>query len=283
MTLKQLRRSAHEKLINHGGIDSPELDADLIIMHILGIDKTELLTRDPAVSDAAAIEVNAAVNRRLSGMPVQYIIGRTEFMSLDFEVNKNVLIPRSDTEILVEAVIEKLKSRGAVKILDIGCGSGCIGVSLAYYLPRASVTCLDVSEKTLRVAKRNGERHRLNGRMNFILGDIKDETVCAEIISAGYDCIVSNPPYIPTDDIFDLQTEIVDHEPLGALDGGDDGLDFYRVIIEKTAPKRGGITAFEVGINQADAVADMMYSKGYTGIEIIPDLAGIDRAVLGIL
>ena len=180
-------------------------------------------------------------------------------------------------------MIEKLKSRGAVNILDIGCGCGCIGVSLAYYLPRASVACLDVSEKALRVAERNGERHRLRGRMNFILRDIKDEAVCAEIRKAEYDCIVSNPPYIPTDDIFDLQTEIVDHEPLGALDGGDDGLDFYRVIIEKTAPKRGGIMAFEVGINQADDVADMMYARGYTGIEIIPDLAGIDRAVLGTL
>ncbi len=283
MTLKQLRRSAHEKLINHGGISSPELDADLIIMHILGLTKAELLARDTAISDAAAIEVNAAVNRRMSGMPVQYITGRTEFMSLEFEVNKNVLIPRQETEVLVEAMITKYRNAAEpIKILDIGCGSGCVGLSLAHYLPHASVTCLDVSEKALRTAKRNAERHRLSARVEFKQGDIRDEELCAEITAAGYDCIVSNPPYIPTDDVLDLMPEVADFEPIIALDGGEDGLDFYRIIIEKTAPKRGGITAFEVGIGEADDVAAMLYSRGYSQIEIIPDLAKIDRVVLGV-
>ena len=278
VTLKQLRKNAHNKLIEHGGIGSPELDADLIIMHVLGITKNELLTRDTSVSDAAAVEVNACINRRLSGMPVQYIVGKTEFMSLEFEVNKNVLIPRQDTEILVETIISKYHNTSDhIKILDIGCGSGCIGISLARYLPNASVTELDISQKALEVAKRNAERRRVSNRLDFICHDIRDGLPDG----MEFDSIISNPPYIPTDDVLNLQTEVVDFEPLNALDGGEDGLDFYRIITEKTAPKRGGIMAFEVGINQADDVADMLFRRGYSGIEIIPDLSGIDRVVLG--
>lgn len=284
MDLKQLRKNAHERLKVREGIDSPELDADLIIMNILGIDRTALLSRNMNVSDAAVVEVNAAVNRRISGMPVRYITGKTEFMSLEFYVNRDVLIPRSETETLAEAVIGRYRNLNSpVKILDIGCGSGCIGLSLGFYIPHSTVTCLDISEKALRVAKRNAKAHRLESRTKFICGDITDKNIIDETAEEEYDCIVSNPPYIPTDDISDLQTEIVDFEPLVALDGGEDGLDFYRVLTEKIIPKKGGTLALEVGMNQSDAVAGMMYRRGYSEIEIIPDLSGKDRVVLGVL
>lgn len=276
MTLKNLRRNAHIKLQEKTGITSPELDADLIIMHVMDLTKNELLVKDIDVPDALAVEVNAYLNRRAAGMPVQYIVGKTEFMSLEFEVNKDTLIPRQDTEILVEAIINKYKnSSEPVKILDIGCGSGCIGISLARYLPNADITELDISEKALNVAKRNAERNMVSGRVKFVCRDINDG------IDDKYDCIISNPPYIPTDDLLELQPEVIEFEPITALDGGDDGLDFYRIIIENVSPKKGGIIAFEVGINQAYGVADMMHLKGYTNIETIKDLSGIERVVLG--
>lgn len=282
MTLKELRRNAHSKLQAQPRISSPELDADLIIMYVLDLTKEELLTKDMSVPDALAIEVNAYINRRLGGMPVQYIVGKTEFMSLDFEVNKNTLIPRQDTETLVEAVIDRLKNISEpVKILDIGAGSGCVGISLAKYLPNAFVTELDISEKALKTAERNAEKNMVSRRMSFVCRDIKEGI---EDLNSGapFDVIVSNPPYIPTDDLLELQLEVVEFEPVMALDGGEDGLDFYRLIIETVSPKKGGLLAFEVGYDQAERVADLLHGKGYKGIEIVPDLAGIERVVLGI-
>ena len=276
MKLKQLRRNAHEKLKECAGVASPELDADLIIMHALDLSKEELLTKDPEVSDAAAVQVNAYINKRLKGVPVQYITGRTEFMSLEFEVNDSTLIPRQDTEILVEEIIKRCRSAGAqLHILDIGCGSGCIGISLARYLPSAVVCGTDISEKALKTASANAERLMVSGRTRFVRHDIKDG-----IDGFESDVIVSNPPYIPSGEISQLQTEVADFEPRSALDGGTDGLDFYRLIIPDAAG-RGALVAFEVGTGQADAVAAMMKNHGYSDVEIIPDLSGIDRVVLG--
>lgn len=279
MTLKELRRTAHEKLRQSQSIDSPETDADLIIMHVLDLDKTALLTKDMSIPDALAIEVNSYINRRLSGMPVQYITGSCEFMSLKFMVNKNVLIPRADTETLVEAVIEKYRtSSAAQRILDIGCGSGCIGISLVKHLPNCTVTELDISEQALNLAKRNAEMHQVQKQIEFVCGDIKNGLPDLGFIP---DCIISNPPYIRTDDLLELQPEVIEHEPILALDGGDDGLDFYRAILSQARPVKGGITAFEVGYDQADDVANLMHKHGYRNIEILKDLSGIERVVLG--
>lgn len=279
MTLKELRRNAHNRLKEQPNISSPELDADLIIMFVLDLKKDELLTKDISVPDALTIEVNAYLNRRLAGMPVQYIVGKTEFMSLDFIVNKNVLIPRQDTEILVETVIERYKNVSEqIRILDIGSGSGCVGISMARYLPNSVVTELDISEEALKVAVLNAEKNLVTKQMNFVCRDIRDGISDLE---PKFDVIVSNPPYIKTDDLLELQQEVIEYEPVAALDGGDDGLDFYRIIIKKAVPKKGGMTAFEVGIGQAGDVADLMFKAGYRNIEIIPDLGGIERVVLG--
>lgn len=279
MTLKELRRNAHNRLKEQLNISSPELDADLIIMFVLDLKKDELLTKDISVPDALAIEVNAYLNRRLAGMPVQYIVGKTEFMSLDFIVNKNVLIPRQDTEVLVETVIERYKNVSEqIRILDIGSGSGCVGISLARYLPNSVVTELDISEEALKVAELNAEKNLVTKQMNFVCRDIRDGILDLE---PKFDVIVSNPPYIKTDDLLELQQEVIEYEPVAALDGGDDGLDFYRVIIKNAVPKKDGMTAFEVGIGQAGDVAELMFKAGYKDIEIIPDLSGIERVVLG--
>lgn len=279
MTLKELRRNAHNRLKEQPNISSPELDADLIIMFVLDLKKDELLTKDISVPDALAIEVNAYLNRRLAGMPVQYIVGKTEFMSLDFIVNKNVLIPRQDTEILVETVIERYKNVSEqIRILDIGSGSGCVGISMARYLPNSVVTELDISEEALKVAELNAEKNLVTKQMNFVCRDICDGISDLE---PKFDVIVSNPPYIKTDDLLELQQEVIEYEPVAALDGGDDGLDFYRIIIKKAVPKKGGMTAFEVGIGQAGDVAGLMFKAGDRNIDIIPDLAGIERVVLG--
>lgn len=279
MTLKQLRRNMHNRLKENPGIQTPELDADLIIMHVLDIDKTELITKDIEVADAVAIEVNAYINRRLNGVPVQYIIGKCEFMSLDFLVNKDVLIPRADTEILVEAIIQRYQStKKPVRILDIGCGSGCIGVSLAKYLENALITEVDISRLALNISKINAQRNNVDNQISYELCDITKGMPDLGFIP---DCIVSNPPYIKNEDLKSLQTEVVHHEPLTALDGGVDGLDFYRCIIKSAELTDGGILAFEVGIGQSNEVAGMMSRAGYSDIEIIPDLAGIDRVVIG--
>lgn len=279
MTLKELRRNAHNRLKEQPNISSPELDADLIIMFVLDLKKDELLTKDISVPDVLAIEVNAYLNRRLAGMPVQYIVGKTEFMSLDFIVNKNVLIPRQDTEILVETVIERYKNVSEqIRILDIGSGSGCVGISMARYLPNSVVTELDISEEALKVAELNAEKNLVTKQMNFVCRDICDGISDLE---PKFDVIVSNPPYIKTDDLLELQQEVIEYEPVAALDGGDDGLDFYRIIIKKAVPKKGGMTAFEVGIGQAGDVAGLRFKAGYRNIDIIPDLAGIERVVLG--
>lgn len=279
MTLKQLRRTMHNRLRENPKIQTPELDADLIIMHALGINKTELITRDTQIPEAMAMEVNAYINRRLSGVPVQYIVGKCEFMSLDFLVNNDVLIPRADTEILVEAIIDKYKSRSEpINILDIGCGSGCIGVSLAKYLKNAKITEVDISKLALNIAKLNAERNNVNEQITYKHCDITNG-----IPDLGFvpDCIVSNPPYIKNEDLKGLQTEVINHEPVTALDGGADGMDFYRCIIKLAKLNAGGILAFEVGMGQAEYVSGVMRENGYHDIEIIPDLSGIERVVLG--
>lgn len=278
MTLKQLRKTALDNLINMAKvpIERPEVEAALIIMHVLGIDKTALLTKDIDIPEALAIEVNAAVRRRAHGMPVQYIIGKCEFMSLEFKVTPDVLIPRPETELLVETVTAALSSVSRPKVLDIGCGCGCIGISIAHIIDRASVVMLDKSEKAIRVAKQNAEKLGVAHKTEFIESDIMIEN-----LSLGkFDCIVSNPPYIPSGDIEGLQAEVRDYEPRCALDGGDDGLDFYRKISEICMSLKPSVIAFEVGMGQADAAADILYRRGLGRAEILCDIAGIERVVV---
>ena len=209
------------------------------------------------------------INKRASGIPYAYIVGHKEFMKLDFEVNKNVLIPREDTEILVQEVINLNKK----KILDMCTGSGCIAISLAKYIENSIVDAVDVSKKALTIAKLNAKKN--NVCINFIESNLFTE------VDDQYEIIVSNPPYIKTEDLKDLQVE-VKNEPMKALDGGKTGLYFYKKIIKdaKKYLKLNGVLALEIGYDQAEEVTDLLKENGYNEIKIIKDLSGNDRVVI---
>lgn len=260
--------------------DNARFEAELIVMSAVGINRTQLVLdsrRD--VTGEQRERVSEMVKRRQSGEPLQYILGECEFMSLDFYVESGVLIPRSDTETLVEAVIEKTDENKNMKILDICTGSGCIGISTAHFRSSAYVDLIDISDKAIEIAKKNIVRNNVQSRVKVQKMDILNEYP-----SEKYDIVVSNPPYIETEVINTLQTEVKNHEPRLALDGGEDGLIFYRRITE-IAPeilKKGGMLAFEIGYNQGKAVSALM-GKNFCDVRIIQDFSKNDRVVTGIL
>ena len=252
-------------------------EAELILCHILNMSMTELiLNRDKKLSPDEEKHYFECVKRRKDGEPVQYIIGSSEFMSLEFLVNENVLIPRSDTETLVENVIEILKDKNA-SVLDIGTGSGCIGISLLKYCPDITLECVDISEKALEVAKENAIRNGVSDRIKFTLMDILNE-----VPDKKYDVVVSNPPYIRPEVIQGLERQVKDFEPYLALYGGDDGLLFYKRItaIAPCILNEDGILAFEIGYDQGESVKKLL-EKDFTEIKLIKDLCTNDRVVLG--
>lgn len=255
------------------GVQTAVLDTQLLMCHVTGMDKLKLLVSgDMLLDQADEQQFIQLIDRRKNGEPVQYILGRCEFMSLDFDVNPHVLIPRPDTETLVEAVLERLDGGN---ILEIGSGSGCIPISLAYYNKNINAVSMDISPMATRTARFNAARYLVEDRVQFITKSVFDG------IDGMYDCIVSNPPYIETDVVPTLQIE-VQKEPVLALDGGKDGLDFYRYIVQNAPEhlRQGGLLAFEIGFEQGKAVSDLMQSD-FEKVEIIKDLAGLDRVVLG--
>ncbi len=255
-------------------LENTEFEAKEIVMYALGISKNELiLNQKREVTDSEMQRVDELVKRRLSGEPLQYIVGFSEFMSLKFNVNSHTLIPRSDTETLVELLIEKIGSKKC-KLLDIGTGTGCIGISLAKY-SGADVTLADISKEALKTATENAKQ-------NDVAIKTLNIDILNEIPQEKYDIAVSNPPYIRSDVIPTLQTEVKEFEPLSALDGGDDGLIFYKRITQ-IAPhilNDGGILAYEIGFDQGDEVKALM-EKDFCEVEVIKDLCGNDRVVIG--
>ena len=256
-------------------------ETELLFTQILNCSRSDLyLNKEIRLSREKSLRISAALKRRLSREPIQYILGNTEFMGLEFLVSKDVFIPRPETEILVETVLKLVQSSGfRVKslILDLGTGSGCIAVSLAKFLPAAKVTALDISDKALKIARKNA---RLNNvKVEFMKQDLTDNRQPA---TGNFDIIVSNPPYIPGPGIDGLQPE-VRHEPRIALDGGRDGLEFYRKII-KCAPrylKKYGYLVMEVGFGQRGSIEDIIRLSGRLKIkEVIKDYSGIDRIVV---
>jgi len=214
--------------------------------------------------------------RRADYEPLQYILGEQEFMSLSFKVTPAVLIPRSDTEVLVEEAIRLLKGRQAPKILDLGTGSGAIAVSLAYYLPEAQVWAVDISEDALAVARENASRHNVDARICFYHGDL----FAPLPPQMKYDLIVSNPPYVGEAEYEELPAD-VKKEPVLALLGGEDGLEFYSRIAAQ-APlfiEKGGALLLEIGWRQAEQVKGLLAENGFSPVSILPDLGGRDRVV----
>lgn len=261
--------------LRDAGVDNALFEANLLLRDKLKLSPLDLvLSYQKEVSEADLKALQEAIERRISGEPMQYILGTQEFMGLEFKVTPDVLIPRADTETLVEAV---LSENHGMNVLDLCTGSGCIAVSIAHFNRNAYVHGVDISENALKIAEENAEKNKVSERVRFSRMDI-----LKEIPNGVYDVIVSNPPYIEHDVIPTLQKEVVVHEPHLALDGGADGLDFYRRIAE-IAPKllqQGGMIYLEVGHTQAKAVAELLENAGLK-TAVIPDLCGVDRVVTG--
>lgn len=274
--IKEFRKIAAERL-KKANNESPLADVDMLLLS-KGYTKNDLLLGDKIIDKELFDELEKELCGIELGEPVQYTVGHCEFMSLPFMVTRDTLIPRADTEILVEEIISRLKTKPDPTIFEVGSGSGCIAVSLAHYLPEAKIVSADISEDALSVAGKNASANGVSSRVSFINHDIMKGFWSFE---KSPDAVVSNPPYIPREDILKLDKKVREFEPLSALDGGVDGLDFYR-LISKTAPlERNGILAFEVGIGQADKVAELM-RPNFENIELVKDLSGIDRVVIGI-
>ncbi len=275
------------------GIDNPRLDSEVLLAHLLKLDRVGLyLNFDRPLSKEELSSFREIVKRRGSREPLQYITGNQEFWSLDFKVTPDVLIPRPDTEILVEEALKVARGQGAGAsenrplILDLCTGSGCIAISLAHEMKNSVVYAVDASEAALSIAKENAEKNGVQDRITYLKGDLygalENRPPTTDHRPLLFDLIVSNPPYIKIIDIPNIQPEVRDYEPRMAVDGGTEGLDFYKRIVAH-APNHllpYGWLMVEVGEGQADAVSKMMANTGaFEGISTVKDLAGIERVV----
>ncbi len=264
--------------LTEAGIDNPRLEARLIVGGAAGLTTEQLIARPEAPVDAvSAAFARALAERRADGAPIAYLLGSREFWSLDFAVTGATLVPRPDSETLIEAALARCAAWDkSWRVADLGTGSGCLLLAFLSERPFAMGIGVDRSEEALAVAKRNAHALRLEGQAGFVCGD------WAAPIAGKFDLILSNPPYIPTGDIEHLSREVRDYEPFEALDGGSDGLDCYRAIIADLprllAP--GGAVVFEVGMGQAEDVADLCRAAGLTVESIRRDLAGVARCVV---
>ena len=262
--------------LNKSGFDEAESDSRLIFEYIAGIDRVKLtLEGDRELEPGVEEKLKAALAKRLTHMPVQYITGYQNFMGLEFMVSKDVLIPRMDTETLVEEVLRLGLSN--VRVLDICTGSGCILLSILKYVYGSSGVGVDISDGALGVAEANSEALGIDA--TFIKSDMFENIPKDE----HFDIVVSNPPYIRSDVIGTLMSEVKDYEPLLALDGSEDGLKFYRIIADR-APEylnNGGMLFLEIGYDQGAEVSALLSAAGFMDVEVIKDLSGLDRVVSG--
>lgn len=259
------------------GIENPRLDAEILLCAVLKCERITLYVHfDQPLSEEELTEYRGYVARRAQQEPLAYILGEKAFMRHSFKVNPAVLVPRPETELLVESVAKAAAGAGAASLLDLGTGSGAIIVSLLELLPEAAGTAVDISAAALAVAGENAEAIGVSSRLTLVESDLFDGMPAGQT----FDIIVSNPPYIPAADIAGLAAD-VQREPRGALDGGSDGLDFYRRIAAGcgTWLKPDGLLAFEVGIGQAQQVAELCWQAGLTVTALRKDYAEIERMV----
>lgn len=264
------------------GIPNPQLEAREIVCYVTGKSREEFF-RDLTLYATGAVEeqILDLTRRRLQGEPVAYIIGEWEFYGLTLDVSREVLIPRIDTEVLAEqAILAARACGGECRVLDLCAGSGCVGLAVAANVPECKVVLADNSEGALRVCRQNVRRCGLGGQVLCLSADAKLPPLPA---LWDFDVIACNPPYIPTAEILTLDTSVKDYEPREALDGGIDGLDFYRSITSKWkgALRLGGKLLFEVGMGQAHDVERLMRENGFEEVTSIPDTQGILRVVSG--
>ena len=260
--------------LRDAGIEAAALEARLIAATAAG-KSTEKLLRDMPLlrhGRGGAPARRRWCSARLAGEPVAYITGVWEFRGLPMEVSRDVLIPRIDTEVLAELAIKYLRGTGRLdaRVLDLCSGTGCIGCAIAAELPRVRVVLADVSAAAMDISRRNVERNGLGGRVSFLPADVTKQP---PLMTGSFDLVVSNPPYIPTMEILTLDPSVRDYEPVWALDGGEDGLDFYRAILKNWALviRQGGELMFEVGEDQAERVKDLMRMAGLREARSFPD------------
>lgn len=267
--------------LRHG--PHPELarrDAETLLLHLAGKNRSWLLAHlDDELSEDNAARLLELIERRYHGEPIQYITGETEFYGLPFRVTPDVLIPRPETEHLVEKALALAAAFERPRIVDVGTGSGAIAVALAHGLSEAQITAVDVSVAALKIARGNAERNGVSSHMRFLQSDL-----LAAAAGERFEIVVSNPPYVPTADRDSLSVEVREHEPALALFAGDDGLAVYRRLIPAAfaALEAGGSLLLEIGYGQSETVAAMLADAGFAHIEFVPDLQGILRVACGL-
>lgn len=255
-----------------------QVDAEWLMSEVTGLSRSQLsMSGETYVTEEQLQRFNVLFQRRLDGEPLQYILGEQSFYGYDFIVDKHVLIPRFETEELVEKALQWVKDEGAIKLIDMCTGSGCIGLSLLKECPDLSGILVDLSDEALQIATRNTVRLNLEDRVQLINSDLFDRVPDGEV-----DIIVSNPPYIVTEVIKDLEEEVKMSEPTMALDGGDDGLNFYRRIIREAKGylRKEGLLIVEIGYDQMEQVKKIFTDEGYSYIKGFQDMSGKDRIVL---
>ena len=268
--------------LRKAGVEAAQLEAREILCYASDKSREQLYRDMPLyVSGEMEKRVEALVQRRLAGEPVAYIVGEWEFYGISLDISNEVLIPRSDTEVLAERGILRAEAAGeGGRVLDLCAGSGCVGLAIAANVPQCRVVLGELSEGALRVCKQNVRRNRLNARVTCLSVNALEPPAA---MLWDFDVVVCNPPYIPSKDIDGLDVSVKDYDPRMALDGGPDGLDFYRYIAEKwkSAIRLGGTLLFEVGIGQAPAVEEIMAQNGFEQIQTTADPQGIWRVVEG--
>jgi release factor glutamine methyltransferase len=274
MIFKEVIQKGEEHLSRGPHPERARRDAESLLQHIVQDQRATFMARWQEILDAdEEWRYWALINRRFRGEPIQYIIGETEFYGLPFRVARDVLIPRPETEHLVEKVLELAGNFKAPRIAEVGTGSGAIAVALAHKLPQASITATDLSAPALAVARQNAARNHVI-KIKFLLGDL-----LAPVAKKRFDIIVSNPPYVSTADRAQLSVEVREYEPALALFAGDDGLEVYRRLIPAafSALIPGGYVALEIGFGQSQAIAELLAGSGFGQIKFVPDLQDIPR------
>ena len=283
LNIKDLLDKSTEYL-DSKGIESPRLNAEWLLAHTLGKERIELyLQFDRLLTESETDKYRSLIKERVKNKPLQYIIGEADFMGIRLELDENVLIPRPETEQLVEVALERLKVHNgkAIKILDVGTGSGNIAIALAKFLPAASITALEISEKAIAMATRNAEQNELADRIKFLVHDIKSD----EFSQAGFDMIISNPPYIPLKTMDSLSPDVKEWEPEIALTDFSDGLDMISEVIKLSMGRlnENGILLLEIGGNgQSEPLKKMLSDAGYSNIKIESDYNSHARFASGV-
>jgi release factor glutamine methyltransferase len=280
--LEIIQRST--EFLTRKGVDSPRLQAELLLAHVLQVPRLKLyLNFERPMTDAELDTLRALIKRRGEREPLQHILGSTSFCGLELTVNRDVLIPRPETELLAERGWEFLKQRAAAqpqppRALDFGTGSGCLAIALAVHCPTAEVYATDISPAALAVARQNAARHQLTERLQFHLG----EGFAAVPAGLRFDLLISNPPYIPRGEIARLQPEVRDFDPRSALDGGPDGLDFFRILAREAPPwmTPTGRLMVEFGDSQENALREIFAKGGWHIEAVVPDYARQPRLLI---